>query len=532
MGKKLRIKCEAKGLPPPSYIWHHENLILDKQNNNELSIEINNLKQEGEYKCLILQIDCDGNIIDEKMTESINVIIKPLPITIKLEPLLFLEIKKNHKLELLCEVNSHPAPIYQWYRDNTKLDMQTTNKLCIENFNENDEGKYYCHIKNKVSEIFTQKSNIIIEHLREKAIAKIALLIANEDYENHDKLKTPKNDITKLSKLLTDINFNVICLYNLTTNQTKNAMKIFSSLLNEGVYGLFYFAGHGFKMQESYILGIDSPKLYLRCDAICESELLAMILPRDPSLLVIILDTCQTVPPKQLNPNIYNEIPTVNEYKGIKNLRNLIQAYSTSSYKPSYERNSTDTSLYITHLCKYITKDIPVQKLFEQVGKSIDIWFKGKERNQIPMFALTVTKPYRLTDAIYPGTLPKNILKFNKLIKLQDNIIDINFQPCCIYGKIKINQYSKPFLNSIKLQVNINHDKDNNLHDDFKINLYNFMPNERNNLFCSPKIGEFRIHNPQTSSGPLVISIEKNGTPIGVVKFDIMKHVPAILQHL
>lgn len=32
---------------------------------------------------------------------------------------------------------------------------------------------------------------------------------------------------------------------------------------------------------------------------------------------------------------------------------------------------------------------------------AIDVWFKGKERNQIPMFALTVTKPYRLTDAVY-----------------------------------------------------------------------------------------------------------------------------------
>lgn len=34
---------------------------------------------------------------------------------------------------------------------------------------------------------------------------------------------------------------------------------------------------------------------------------------------------------------------------------------------------------------------------------AIDIWFKGKERNQIPIFALTITKPFRLTDAIYAG---------------------------------------------------------------------------------------------------------------------------------
>lgn len=62
--------------------------------------------------------------------------------------------------------------------------------------------------------------------------------------------------------------------------------------------GLFYYAGHGFKMQESYMLAIDAPASYLRKDAICESELLAMLLQNDPTLLVAILDMCQTVPPK------------------------------------------------------------------------------------------------------------------------------------------------------------------------------------------------------------------------------------------
>lgn len=34
---------------------------------------------------------------------------------------------------------------------------------------------------------------------------------------------------------------------------------------------------------------------------------------------------------------------------------------------------------------------------------AIDKQLKGTERNQIPMFALTITKPFRLTDAIYKG---------------------------------------------------------------------------------------------------------------------------------
>lgn len=61
--------------------------------------------------------------------------------------------------------------------------------------------------------------------------------------------------------------------------------------------GLFYFAGHGFKMQENYMLSIDAPSNYLRKDAICESEVLSMGLKNDPALFVVILDMCQTAPP-------------------------------------------------------------------------------------------------------------------------------------------------------------------------------------------------------------------------------------------
>ena len=45
------------------------------------------------------------------------------------------------------------------------------------------------------------------------------------------------------------------------------------------------------------MLSIDTPKDYLRKDAICESQLLSMALKNEPALLVVVLDMCQTVPP-------------------------------------------------------------------------------------------------------------------------------------------------------------------------------------------------------------------------------------------
>lgn len=277
-------------------------------------------------------------------------------------------------------------------------------------------------------------------------------------------------------------------------------------------------------MQESYMLAIDAPNVYLRKDAICEGELLAVLLQKDPTLLVVILDMCQTVPPKQFNPNIHEEIPIVNEYKSRKNLRNLVQAYSTSSHRPSYERTNSKYGLYMTHLSKYISKDIPVTKVFEEVGKSIDARLKGTARNQIPMFALTITKPFRLTDAIYKQNSPSIINNFNKLIAFPTRNVDIYFKQANIYGKLIISPYMEPYLNLIKITLL---DLDG-----FEINFFNSVPTKHNNLYQNAQNKEWWIHNPQVTQGPLVISASRNGTPIGATLLNISEHIPALLKDI
>lgn len=265
LGEYFKLRCQAIGLPPPSYVWYHENLPLENQNSEEINLFIDNIEREGEYKCLIAQYDLDGLTLDKKFTNSVYLKVKPTRVLIKLQPLPFVEVEKDNVLELICNAESHPEPKYQWFRDNTKLEGQTFNILRIEGFQAKHEGKYYCQITNDISEIYSNKSIVVVSKTkfiynfiriyiklkmylnffllyqidlpREKAIAKIALLIANEDYDHHEKLKTPKNDVAKLAELLEQIGFQVISLMNLTVNQMKNAMKLFCSVLSDGVYG-------------------------------------------------------------------------------------------------------------------------------------------------------------------------------------------------------------------------------------------------------------------------------------------------------
>ncbi|KAL0134814.1 hypothetical protein PUN28_001528 [Cardiocondyla obscurior] len=523
-GQQLRLSCKATGIPSPSYQWCHNNIELQEQQSCELDIVINSCDQAGKYNCKILQVANDKETVTSVLqTKSVFVNISRIPVGITQQPPAFLEIKEGEEFIIKCIAHGHPEPHYQWFRDNTQLEGETSNILHIKHFNSKYEGKYHCYISNEINEIITQRSHIMLDLPREKAVAKIALIIANDDYDNHACLETPKNDAAKIGNLLKEIDFKVICLANLSLEQMRNAIKIFGEVLTEGVYGLFYYAGHGFKMQESYMLAVDAPASYLRKDAICESELLAISLKNDPALLVTILDMCQTVPPKECNPDIHNEIPKVKEYKSGKNLRNLIQAYSTSSHRPSYERINSKYGLYAMHLSKYINKNIPIIKVFEEVGKSIDKLLKGTERNQIPMFALTVTKPFRLTDAVYKRAPSSTLNHLNKLIAFSPKSFEINFKKADISAKAVISLFMEPYLNIIKISVY-------NL-DDLEVHFFNSVPTKQNNLFqTASSKHECWIYNPQISQGSLVVSVSKNGTRIGASLLHIKNYIPLILE--
>ncbi|XP_076760534.1 mucosa-associated lymphoid tissue lymphoma translocation protein 1 [Xylocopa sonorina] len=522
-GRHLRLCCKAVGMPPPNYAWYHGSEQLQGFTSSELDIVITSVSQAGEYKCKVYQIKNDGTLISTLISKSVTVQIFPVPVTIEEQPQPFLEVKDGEHFTLCCKASGYPEPHYQWFHNNTKLEGETSNILRVKQFSSKDEGKYYCYVYNIVSEAYTQRVHVLLDLPRLKAVAKIALIIANEDYEHHECLLTPKNDAAHIGNLLKEIGFDVICLINLTINQMKNAIELFSKFLTDGVYGLFYFAGHGFKMQESYMLATDAPETYLRKDALCESELLSAFLKNDPELLIVILDICQTLPEKQFNPEIYHEVPTVKEYKSKKNLRNLIQAYSTSSHRPSYEKMHSKYGLYVTHLSKYITEDTTVIKLFETVGKSIDDSFKGKERNQIPMFASSVTKPFRLTDAIYTENRPDSINHFSRLTSFSTQTVNILFSQINVRSRVTVSLFREPYLNLLEVKVL---DLQNDIH------FFNSVRLKRNNLYGNQNNKECLIHNPQMNKGPLVISMSKDGAFVAATVLHIENYMPPLLKHI
>ncbi|XP_017879277.1 mucosa-associated lymphoid tissue lymphoma translocation protein 1-like isoform X1 [Ceratina calcarata] len=517
-GHRLYLCCKATGIPPPTYTWYHRNMQLQHCTFNELDIVITSAAQAGEYKCKVDQIKNDGTLVSSLISKAVIVHVSMVPVEIEEQPLPILEAKEGEDFTIRCKANSYSEANYQWYHGNSKLEGETSDTLHVKQANLKNVGKYYCHVYNDVSEMYTQRAHVLLVHPRMKAVAKLALIIANEKYEHHECLLAPKNDAARISHLLKEIGFQVICLINLTLSQMQNAIRIFGKALIDGVYGLFYFAGHGFKMQENYLLPTDCPKIYLRKDAMSESEILSTLLEDDPKLLIVILDMCQSLPSKESNPEIYREIPVVKEYK---NKRNLFQAYSTSSYQPSYEDANLKYGLYAAHLGKYIGEDVTVKDLFEQVAKSIELSFKDKRKNQIPTYTPTFTEPFRLIDDVHERNCPELIKYYTeKLMSFTTQTVEVTFEKLNVSTRVTISPFMETFFNLIEIRVIDLPDEE--------INFFS-TPTSRNNLY-QDQDKVCWIHNPQSNKGPLVICVSRNGTPVTATVLDIKNYVSPLLE--
>lgn len=91
-----------------------------------------------------------------------------------------------------------------------------------------------------------------------------------------------------------EMDFKVISLMNLTRDEMYQALSIFYSLLGEGVYGLVYFAGHGFEEGgQNYLVPVDTVGDWVPEEAVCAQRILDEMNRYHTELITFLLDICR-----------------------------------------------------------------------------------------------------------------------------------------------------------------------------------------------------------------------------------------------
>ncbi len=132
------------------------------------------------------------------------------------------------------------------------------------------------------------------------ASRRVALVIGNARYPS-DPLVTPAADAHAVSRSLRSLGFEVVTHTDLDAPQMKRAIHDFHARLQAGGVGLFYFAGHGFRVHDDTLLApVDADRSApagLVTKGIALRDVLAgMAAPRPGRLNLVILDSCRNDP--------------------------------------------------------------------------------------------------------------------------------------------------------------------------------------------------------------------------------------------
>ncbi|XP_059190442.1 mucosa-associated lymphoid tissue lymphoma translocation protein 1 [Centropristis striata] len=338
-------------------------------------------------KVKVLDIDKTG--LPVHWQGELHIAVNPKPQT----------VRQGNKLTLSCAAFGIPAPHYQWYRNGQALLDKTSGTMQIDRATAEHGGTYLCSISNVLGETWTEAVDVEIVQTDQlppavlTATDKVALLIGNLNYSHHPDLMAPVMDVHELSNLLQQLGFRVVSLLDLTKEEMQAAIDKFIQLLDRGVYGLFYYAGHGYERAgRNYLVAVDAPQPYRPENCVCVQRVMLSMQERRTALSVILLDTCR---------KWYNQdcIPSCIMPLGPSG--NTVYGYATCEDAEAFEvqDGGKSTGIFTKYLNAHILQTEKVTHVLEKVSEDLgrDPLVTGKQQVEIKH---TLKEPRSLADPV------------------------------------------------------------------------------------------------------------------------------------
>lgn len=429
-GASVTFKCKATGYPSPEYLWVKDGVEVPDGLNEELTLDCVRPEDSGKYKCIV------SNRLNMEESREVELQVHPSPVNgytgqeqtpqgkyppeITRQPQSCI-VLVGMEFSQVIEVKEGPVK-YQWYKDGFMLVGQTRAELTFQPFHYRHEGNYCCRVENSAGDALSNtallqagrpddlhRAQAVIPRsaeLTQKAADKIALVIGNRDYVrlplNESPLVHTCNDAKMLASILRtrEMGFKVISLMNLTLEEMYQALNIFYSLLGSGVYGLVYFAGHGFEEGgQNYLVPVDSVGDWVPEEAVCAQRILDEMNRYHTELIVFLLDICR----KRANAE---KNFVMKSYEFPYNAQ-AVMGFATCPQSEAYERRQDPNGMYMKHLLKYVMNDCKVEDVLHQVAADVSAEVERNElvERQRPQFHSTTTRQYSLRDPIHKDKL-------------------------------------------------------------------------------------------------------------------------------
>uniref|UniRef100_A0A8C0YPT8 MALT paracaspase 1 n=1 Tax=Cyprinus carpio carpio TaxID=630221 RepID=A0A8C0YPT8_CYPCA len=341
-GHNLRLSCYAVGASHVQFKWFKKTEEVHNSSSPDLVFSPVRLKDAGFYIC---RVNC-GNAYEFSHWAQVDVLDVPPrygksflisrdKVLIQPQPQRLLV---GDLLYLECGAIGRPLPQYQWYRNGVPIKKATKRKYT---------------------------------------------------------LKAPMVDVYDLTNLLRQLNFKVVSLLDLTESEMRNAVEEFLSLLHKGVYGLLYYAGHGYEnFGNSFMVPVDAPNPYRSGNCLCVQSILKLMQEKETGLNVFLLDMCRT-------RNLHDDAtPNV----VLKVTANIVFGYATCQDAEAFELSSSGftNGVFVKFLKERLLEDEKITVLLDRVAEDMGQFdpTKGKQALEIRS---SLSERRSLTDPIRPG---------------------------------------------------------------------------------------------------------------------------------
>lgn len=389
--------CEVAGATQP-------NLVIKAKKSQNYSCRVNDRHFNWKFSdwAHVTVLDVDESGLPARWQGEPHIAVNPKPQT----------LRPGARLTLRCTAFGIPQPRYQWYRNGHPLKEQTGEKLQVQQASSRDAGTYLCEVTSVLGESWSQSADVDIVAAEPSiqalpatftATDKVALLIGNLNYAHHPGLLAPVMDVHELGQLLQQLGFRVLSLLDLTADQMTTAVNNFAQLLDTGVYGLFYYAGHGFEHAgRNYLVAVDAPQPYHTSKCVCVQRIMHRMQDRKTALSVILLDACRKWCKQDSIPSVIQPL---------RPSGNTVYGYATGEDAEAFEvqDRGKSTGIFTKYLNKHILLPEKVTHVLERVSEDVDsdLLVKGKQAVEIRHM---LKEARSLTDPVHSAGHTKELL--------------------------------------------------------------------------------------------------------------------------
>ncbi|KAM6962558.1 MALT paracaspase 2 [Aplochiton taeniatus] len=318
-------------------------------------------------------------------------------------------VSEGDSLCLECYAEANPPAQYQWYH-NKEPTPYKTGKLKITCVTTAHRGEYRCRVFNLYHEAWSNAVQLKIgpSSVAEASWAevdpsfatdKVALLMGSMNYQHHTPLRAPMADVHELTSLLRQLDFKVVSLLDLNWQEMHSAVTEFLLLLDRGVYGLLYYAGHGYENYgNSFMVPIDAPASYTSEHCLWVQDVLQRMQERETGLNVFLLDMCRK---RNLNDDII-QLP-----EPLKVTANIVFGYATCVDAEAYEVEKDDLSngIFVRFLKLHLLEEEKVTVMLDRVAEDMGRCEITRGRQALELRS-NLSERRALTDRIQSSDCP------------------------------------------------------------------------------------------------------------------------------